>query len=214
MAKFPEPPDAQLLGKIKPDIITLPMGILVTRIYYSAGKYASAWNKFRYFGPTASRFDHHLTNSNGLGYVQDRGVMYLSTGSEAIPTALAEVFQGTRIIDRSAKAPFLVSFRLKQPVQLLDLRGAFATKIGSSMVIHSGNKPRARRWAQQLYIAYPEIDGLSYCSSMNANAPAIALFERAKDSLPPQATHHWQLVDPMIKNILIETAQRFNYNVI
>ena len=39
-------------------------------------------------------------------------------------------------------------------------------------------RPRARRWSQAIYAVYADAAGLWYASSMHANAPAVALYER------------------------------------
>lgn len=188
---------------------------MVARIVFMGGDYPSTWDQFRYFGPTTSRFDHHLLNeqSEPEPQVQKRGIMYLATGLQSIPTCLADVFQISRIIDRHSRTPVLADFTLKRALTLLDLRSTFATAIGASSAIHSGPRPRARRWAQQLYAAYPTIDGLLYCSSMYGNAPAIALFERAKGSLPNRPVFHRPLNDPALTHVMFRTGRKIRYAV-
>ena len=140
--------------------------------------------------------------------------MYLATGPKAIPTCLAEVFQATRLIDRNARDPVLSGFRLAAPLVLLDLTGPFATAIGASMAIHAGSRPRAQRWAQQLYVAYPDIDGLLYCASMYGNAPAVALFERAARAIPKRPVFHRELRDTVMAGILTQTGRAIGYAVV
>ncbi|MFV2057857.1 MAG: hypothetical protein ACC707_15430, partial [Thiohalomonadales bacterium] len=86
MPKFPEPPDETVLSQIPPVTETLPIGTVVSRIFFAGGTHATKWDVFRYFGPTASRFDHHLFDTQGDSHVQNRGIMYLATGPESIPT--------------------------------------------------------------------------------------------------------------------------------
>ncbi len=214
MPKFPDPPGIATLRSIKAVTYTVPAKTVVTRIFSMGGNYPTMWDSFRYFGPTSSRFDHHLLDSNGNPYKQSRGVMYLATGSESIPTCLAEFFQTTRIIDRSSGRPVLVGFELEQPVTLLDLTGSYATAIGASMAINSGPRPRARRWAQQLYESHPDVQGLLYASSMYGNNPSIALFERAINAMPPRPIFHRELSDPAIANVLLETSRFIQYRLI
>lgn len=214
MAKFPEPPGLEALQSITPVTAMLQADTTVTRLLFAGGTYPTTWDAFRYYGPTTSRFDHHLPDGQGRAQVQERGIMYLATGPKAIPTCLAEVFQATRLIDRHNRDPVLVGFVTKAPLTLLDLTGPFATAIGASMAIHSGPRPRARRWAQQLYTAYPEIDGLLYCSSMYGNAPAVALFERGVLALPSRPVFHRELRDAVLASILTETGQLLGYQVV
>ncbi|MHA7817543.1 MAG: RES family NAD+ phosphorylase [Pseudohaliea sp.] len=214
MAKFTEPPGVEALRAIAPVLQRLPAGSTMTRLFFAGGEFPGSWDAFRCYGPTTSRFDHQLPDDEGRAHRQERGIMYLASGREAIPTCLAEVFQSTRVIDRHARDPVLGGFELAAPVTLLDLNGPFATAIGASMALHAGPRPRARRWAQQLYEAYPAIDGLLYCSSMYGNAPAIALFERAARAIPARPVFHRELRDAVMTNILNETARVIGYAVV
>ena len=214
MAKFPEPPGVEALRGIPAVLHHLPEGSTMARLCFAGGEFSTSWDCFRFFGPTTSRFDHQLRDGQGRAQIQDRGIMYLATGPKAIPTCLAEVFQATRLIDRNARDPVLSGFRLAAPLVLLDLTGPFATAIGASMAIHAGSRPRAQRWAQQLYVAYPDIDGLLYCASMYGNAPAVALFERAARAIPKRPVFHRELRDTVMVGILTETGRAIGYVVV
>ena len=180
---------------------------------YMGGEHSTSWDTFRFYGPTTSDFDHQLPD--GQGRAQERAIVSLATGPEAIPTCLAEVFQATRLIDRHAHNPVLTGFALTVQLTLLDLTGPFATAIGAAMALHAGPRPRARRWTQQLYEAYPAIDGLLYCASMYGNAPAVALFEggaRAR-AIPKRPVFHRELRDAVMAGILTETGRVIGYEV-
>jgi hypothetical protein len=123
------------------------------------------------------------------------------------------VFQSTRRIDRTRNAPGLVVFALREAVTLLDLRGVFATTIGASTAIHSGPRAWARAWAQELYDAYPDIQGLYYGSSMNGHAPAIVLHDRAHRAIPEQPQFHRALNDDMLVEMLQRIALRLSYGL-
>lgn len=211
MPEFPEPPSLDKLSTIPAETQVLAAGTVVARIFFMGGEYSTTWESFRYFGPTASRFDHHLLNADGLPQEQNRGIMYLASGPESIPTCLAEVFQTTRVIDRYSRNPCLTGFALATSLTLLNLSGTFSTAIGASAVIHSGPRPRARRWAQQLYLAYPDIDGVLFSSSMYGNQPAIALFERGQKAIPKRPLFHRELKDVALTHILVETAKKIRY---
>ena len=213
MAKFPEPPDADALADIPPVTRTLPAGTTLVRIFFAGGAHPTDWNGFRHFGPTASRFDHHLPGPKGEadGSVQERGILYAALGRQAFPTALAEVFQTARTIDRRARDPAVVFFRTSVPLVLLDLGSAFATRIGASMAINTGPRSRARRWARRLHEAYPEAHGIHYPSSMHANEPAVALFEHAVGALPAAPELLRPLADPRLTRIVRETATTIGY---
>ncbi len=181
------------------------------RLYFSGGLHPTSWDEFRYYGPTSSRFDHHCPDANGKSQIQNRGIMYLAMNG---PTCIAEVYQTTRVIDRHSRSPWLSAFQFVTDIQLLDLTGTFTTTLGASTAIHSGQRPRARRWAQALYDAYPKIDGILYCSSMFGNAPAVALFERGKRAIPKLSGFHRALNDPAMLALLTVTANNLGYQLV
>ncbi len=207
MPKFPEPPDVKALAAITPEVMRLAAGTVIWRIYARSGRYPSAWNMFRSFGPTMSRFDHHLPPPRR----QRRRILY---GATLGATCFAEYFQTTRTIDRVLDAPWLVSFELVRDLELLDLTGPWPTRARASMAINSGPRPRARLWSQTIYAAYPGVEGLWYGSSMDGNRPAVALYERAKTALPAKPTFHRSLGDAALSTEVKNAARRFGYAVI
>ena len=214
MAKFPEPPDAAAtLARIAPLTLTLDRGTRLARIYFMGGEHPGRWNGFRHFGPTASRWDHHLRDARGRPVTQSRGVLYAAAGPEAIPTCLAEVFPQRRIVELQVGRPALVGFELAAPLTLLDLTGRFPTRLGASTAMHSGPRPKARRWSRALYDAYPTVQGLLYRSSTYGNAPAVALYERAIDALPAEPHLHRLLDDPALSRTIRIAAAECGYQV-
>lgn len=207
MAKFPEPPPPAQLATLPPVQRVLPAATRCWRIYFQGGEPPGVWNVFRGYGPTNARFDHHLPPPR----VQDRQVLY---AAEHALTCFAEVFQDTRTIDRRWNDPWLVGLELVRPVTLLDLTGPWPTQAGASMAINSGPRPRARRWSQAIYVAYPTVEGLYYSSSMNANEPALALYERATAALPGRPLFHRGLGDAALAAAIMRAAQRLNYAVV
>jgi len=181
MAKLPEPPPVAMLRRIPPAVATLPAGTKLWRIYFRGGSYPGTWDQMRDYGPVGSAcFDHHL-DPHGA---RDRGILYAATGDDAIATCVAEVFQDTRLVDTRRNEPWLAAFTLMEGVTLLDLTGKWPTRTRASANINSGPRPRCRRWSRAIYDAYPDLGGLYYVTSMNGNEPAVALYERASNTLP------------------------------
>ena len=166
--KFPPPPAGLTL---EPEIRILEPGSELWRIYFQGGSHPTPWRFFRSFGPTVGRFDHQLAPDSG------RRILY---AAGEIVTCLAEVFQETHIIDREARSPWLVAFRMTRPIVLLDLSGTWPTQAGASMAISSGPRPRAQEWSRVIYDSYPQVEGLYYASSMHANLPAAALYRAGR----------------------------------
>lgn len=210
MSKLPEPPGVATLRAIAPETFALPADTLLARIYFAAGSHPSRWSQFRNFGPVDARWDHHIPDARGNATAQSRSILYCAPD---IDTCVAEVFQATRRIDRTRGAPWLVVFALREPVTLLDLRGAFATTIGASTAIHSGPRSRTRAWARDLYEAYPNVQGIHYGSSMNGHAPAAALNERGQPAMPRLPVFHRALNDDMLFDALQRVALRLSYGL-
>jgi hypothetical protein len=204
MAKLPNPPSPITAPAAT---TTFRAGSVLWRLYSAGGAHPGAWDAFRYFGPTNARFDHHLLPKS----VQARGILY---AADELTTCIAEVFQATRVIDRSANAPWLVGFEIVRDVVLLDLTGAWPTLAGASMAINSGPRPKARAWSQEIYAAYPTVEGLLYGSSMHANKRAFALYERAHSALAPSPVFHRALGDPALRSRLIAAATTLGYRLV
>lgn len=177
---------------------------MLWRIYGRAGTHASGWSSFRSFGPVDARFDHHLPPERE----QARAIYY---AAREPATCVAEVCQAERRIERFVDAPWLVGFRLAGDLRLLDLTGRWPTRAGASMAIHSGSRFRARAWSRAIYEAFPEVQGLLYCSSMDSNRHAVALYERARSAMPPRSELHRALSDPDLEPFLRDAARAFGY---
>ena len=204
MAKLPRPPSPL---SVPPQLHVVPANSRWWRVYFAGGSHPVAWNAFRHYGPTPARFDHHLPPAA----VQARGILY---GADSPTTCLAEVFQATRVIDRTAGAPWLAGFELARDVPTLDLTGAWPTRAGASMAISTGPRPRARLWSQAIYAAYPAVEGLRYGSSMHANTPSLALYERAGSTLPAAPVFNRALSDPALARRLSAAAKRLGYRLV
>jgi hypothetical protein len=214
------PPDRARLAAHPPDISNVPAGRAVGRIFMAGGDHPTTWNGFRFWGPTGSRFDPHVPDpvTEG-GMVQARGVMYGSDATAADPpgalaVCLAEVYQTTRLVDRAGRAASFAVFETTRPLRLVDLRSAWITRVGASAAIAACPRALSRPWARAIYEAYPDIDGLRYGSSMAANAPMMALFERAADALPDRPVFIRPLVDPSMTAPLDHAAARIGYGLI
>ena len=207
MAKLPRIRGPEALADIKPEWRVVPIGTALFRIYKRGGDHPTRWDEFRYYGPTGSRFDHHLEPP----HVQSRRVLY---AARRIETPLGEFFQTRRTIDVRQDVPWLVGFRLARPVRLLNVRGRWSTRAGASTALNSGSRALARRYARAIYEVYAAAQGIWYGSSMDANAPCVALFERAAGSFAAHPAFHHALADPLLFPLLDRCARAFNYALV
>lgn len=205
MEKLPEPP--KHFG-IKPVLQMLRTGTLLWRIYFRGGRHPVRWSQFRNFGPTSSRFDHHTQPRRA----QQRSILYASYGEDAILTALAEVFQEKRSIDRTADSPWLAAFELTDPLALLDTNSKWMLRAGGNMAIQSGLRHRARQWSRKIYSEYHELHGIAYSSSLT-NLQCVALYERATDCIPARALLNKPLADPTLFANLTQWAGQLGFTL-
>jgi RES domain len=210
LAKLPKPPAD--LAAVPPDLLRLPAGTELWRLYKRGGRHPVLWNTFRAFGPLrTARFDHHLPDENDVPVLQERMTYY---AAKEIATCLAEFFQDTRTISRDADEASLVGFALAEDLTLLDLTGRWPTRAGTSMAISSGPRSRCRPWARAIYDAYPQVQGLYYGSSMHANRPAVALYERALPAMPSRPLFNRPLNDPALWRDLDRVARQLGYRLV
>jgi hypothetical protein len=206
-AKLPPPP-AELPRLRRRDLQVLAAGTRCWRVYRAGGAHPGAWDAFRQHGPTAAgRFDHQEPPAH-----EDptRGILYVALDAVG---ALAESFQGTRLIDRRRQEPWLVAFELTGPVETLDLTRLWPTRAGASQAIATGRRATAQAWSRAIYRAYPEIAGLAYRSSMAGGSLSVALFERARSSLPEMPLVHVPLTHPGLTLPLGRAAARLGYGL-
>ncbi len=209
MTKLPQtPPSVADLRDSDPEIRTLAEGSLLVRIYFRGGNHPSTSNEFRRFGPVNARFDHHPEPTR----LHPKHAIYYA--AEQLTTCIAETFQDTRLVNVVRRRPAIVSFELARQIELLDLTGSWPTRAGASMNINSGPRAAARAWSRQFHLAFPDVDGIYYCSSMHANQPSIALYERARDALPTTPLDDRLLDDPLLLGDLKRSANELGYGLI
>lgn len=212
MTKLPNAPDLEHLKTLTPSLISIPKGTTLHRIYLRGGAHPTLWNAVRFFGPTPARFDHQTRDAGGNPHEQERGIFYATTD---IVTALAEVFQETRAVNRQHRQPWLVSFAVAYDMTLLDLSDTFPVRAGGSMKIVSGATLYSQNWSRAFYECYANIQGIYYPSSMT-NRPIMALYERVVPAgpFPPAPRFHRALEDALLLEPLRNACQEIGYNLI
>jgi hypothetical protein len=194
------PPDSQL--KISPIFITLATGTNIRRIY-NPTKYNTQPTSFRYYGPLG-RFDHHRYSLDNPSVDSSRGINYWGF---SLSCCFVEVFGDIRIIDTADLA--IAMLELSQPIELLDLRGAAAMKIGTvSAIAKIADRNLSQAWSRYFYDnpqIFGEIDGLIFSNAHN-DEDAIALYERAKSQLDNSSIKTLPLNSPALKTAIEDIA--------
>lgn len=136
------------------------------------------------------------------------------SGTNAVTTVVAEVFQASRVIDPTTGAPWLVAWAPVRPLRLLDLAGSWTTRAGGNQALCSGDRKTAQRWARAIFEQLPDLDGLTWPSSVIGTGRNVALFDRHPTAVPTNPDWHRPLADPGLRTALIRTATGLGYGLI
>lgn len=211
-------PGVKALRRVQPDISVLPRDTQLVRIWFSDTPHPAGFAHFRTFGPTTSRFDHHIPRADGGPREGDRGIFYAIVAEadpDASTAAIAEVFQATRVIDLRTGGPRLAFFKTTADIPVLDLAGYWPTRVGASATISSGMRETAREWSRDFHDAYPQISGLRYRSSMSGGQSlAVALYERSAAAMPGEPELDRPLDDPHIRHLVSRAAELLGYGIV
>ena len=213
MARLPSPPAPSVIrSRLRDgDVVAVTRRQTLTRIFTSSGRHQMRWDTFRHTGPLPhARFDPQMPDQTG-GPVSalDHGVLYFSL---SLVNSVASVFQATSLVDRTTRRPFLVSFRPRRGLQLLDLTRNLPTRLGASQEISTGPKGVTQEWARAIRAAAPELDGLQYRSAMDAGNPTIVLWDPPGSSALPDSPDLLLPLDyPALDIPLTEACHELNY---
>ena len=126
MVKLPLAPDPAELKFLPEHLRTIPIDTVLWRVHRTSGEHVVPWDQLRYWGPASTmRFDPQEPPP----HVQSRGVSYAAL---SVPTALAEVFQRTRVINIRRCMPYLTDWSPARPLTLLQLAGTWPIRAGAS----------------------------------------------------------------------------------
>lgn len=182
------------------------------RVFATKGGHALGWDELRHFGPLPDmRFDPHPTP---VSKHPEIGVMYATTRPH---TAIGEVFQSTRVIDRAANGRTLVSWKPTRPLTLLDLTSKFLVRNkAAAAVMMMADKQITRAWAKAIYDQVgTKIDGLWHLSSIDSE-PMVTLFSRVEvDPAFPARPASLDALDAATADVhVFLAAQNLSYGVV
>lgn len=207
MVKLPLPPDPGELEFQPEHLRVISVETVLWRVHRTSGGHVVPWNALRHWGPAPTmRFDPHEPPPRA----QDRGVSYAAL---SVPTALAEVFQQTRVINTRRGSPYLTAWSPAREITLLDLTGSWPIRAGASYAINTGRRDHSRAWARAVHTARPDLDGLWQHSSMTGG-DAVTLFTHAADSFPDRPRLSLPLDHPGLRGHLLAAASQIAYRVV
>ena len=170
----------------------------------TVGEHVLAWNALRTYGPVARcRFDPHDLPP----HEQTAGVCCLALD---LPTALAEFFQDTRVVNARRNAPHLTAFQPRRALRLLDLTGEWSVRAGASHVINTGRRDVTRAWARAITAAWPGLDGLWHTSSMTGRS-CVTIFNSAADVMPAAPSFSEPLDHPGLRPWVAAACDQIGY---
>ena len=205
--KLPLPPNPKELEFQPEHLRVVTVETVLWRVHRTSGEHIVPWNQLRHWGPAPTmRFDPHDPPAR----VQDRGVSYAAL---SVPTALAEVFQRTRMINTRRGSPYLTAWSPARGLTLLDLTGTWPIQAGASYAINSGRRDHCRAWARAIHTVRPDLDGLWHHSSMTGG-DAVTLFTHAADSFPDRPRLSLPLDHPGLRSHLLAAASQIAYRVV
>ena len=188
---------------------------LLVHIYNTGGDHPIRWDQFRRYGPRETgRFDHH---PDGKPAVHPRhGIWYggldQPDDNTAIATSVAEVFQDTRTVPLTSRQRWMVITTPARPLHLLSLDSSWITQAGGNAAVGSGPRVQSRKWARAIHRHYPEINGLTWSSSVYPPGSALMLWEQRDDPSPfTPPTLNRPLRD--LTHVLVPAAHKLRYQM-
>lgn len=191
------------------DLVVLAPGTRLTRVHPLGGAHPTAWDEFRAFGPTSSRFDHQPPPPR---VHRTRRVAYFTYGPEAFTAALSEYFQddggGVKPFDLLHRRPHVSVIEIAAELRLLDLTTGWVTRAGGNQAIGSGARSASREWARAIHRHHHGIHGVAYRSPVWGPGTCVALWERAAPAIPASPVLHRALDDALLAAPILAASEQ------
>jgi hypothetical protein len=197
------PPGVDHLRAIGPDLVDLTPTTPVWRVHQLLGPHPTSWDELRRYGPlTSARFDPHPEPPG----TRPTGVVYLASD---VPTALAEVYQETRVVQRGFRGAQLTAWFPARTLRVLDLTDVWPTRAGTSHSLNSGRKDYTRSWARAVTTAWPDLDGMVYTGMTGRRC--WVLYSPASDAFPSAPEFSHPLAAAALGPALAAAARQIGY---
>lgn len=179
------------------------------RVFRTEGSHPTEWDGLRHYGPIPNmRFDPHpppVRTHPGAS------VMYTATQPY---TALGEVYQEDRVIDRAAGGAAIAAWIPARPLELLDLTSNWPVLNGAAASMQMDDKKHTQAWACEIHEQLGgHVDGLYHLSSIN-NEPLVTLFSRTElfPAFPARVRFSALLSDTTADEIIKSAKKKLGYS--
>lgn len=129
-----------------------------------------------------------------------------------VTTALAEVFQRTRVIDTATSVPYLTAWLPTRDLRLLDLTDTWPIRNGAAHAVTSAPRAVCRAWARSVVDTWPDLDGLWSVSTMTGSA-TVTLLTAAAPAFPARPAFSRPLNTPALRAALTAAAHQIGYRI-
>jgi RES domain len=174
------------------------------RLYDPTSRCRPGPRSFRHNGPRL-RFDHHRPAPDGSPTNDPKRSVYYA--ALTLSCALVEVFGDGGVIERAQWQ--LALSTLRDPLQLVDLRGAAAMRAGAVAAIGALEcRSLTQAWSRYIYdnsAIYGNVHGLIYSGAHNGE-DAIVLYERAIPVIRSAGQQVKRLSNPSLEFELLRIA--------
>lgn len=204
MVKVKLPPPQR---NVNPQTIVLPANTKLRRIF-DPTRFNATPIGFRSYGPV-SRFDHHRSNEPSED--PKRRIIYAGF---SLSCCVVEYFGDGEIINMENIR--LAVIYLNKELKLLDLRGKAAMAAGTVTAISAiTQREITQAWGRYFYEhleLYDRVDGLIFSGAHNGE-DAIALYERAEDTIGSSKVKIIDLKNETLKSTIFKIADEHGFDV-
>lgn len=207
-AKLPLPPHVLTIDRRK-HVIAFTGALW--RVHATEGDHPQHWDELRTFGPIPGmRFD---PQPPPMADHPGNGVMY--TAASPV-TAIAEVYQETRVIDRGYRGNTLAGWQPTRTLELLDLTSRWPVANKGVAAMQMSDKERTSAWSSAINAQFGAfLDGLYHHSSVDGQV-MITLFNRSEmySSFPSRPSFSAPLSSAACDAIILDATDELDYLVL
>ena len=207
-------------------LVVVPTGTALVRLHDVGGRYPTAHDQLRWFGPLPGRgrFDHHPPGPPA-DHEPHHGVLYVAlddpstspprvrgAGGTVLDVVLSEAVQDGDVLAVTNMFTLTV-WRTSGNLRLLDLRGPWAQRTRTGAHLSTAPHERTQPWARAIRQQYPQLHGLLCTPATGGRAVAAALNETSSPHLGGRIELSRVLHHPQLLPLVGEVGQRLGFSI-